>query len=407
MDIPHISSQGYMTREVLLKYYNIPNNLVSKNVSVGAMEFEGNDGFNQHDMLEAQNASLVPENPVSPDHLLGANLSPPDTESELDMAVVWMAAANSNLWYVDYPGWIFGWANYMMNRDDIPQVVSLSWGWDEDDQCSITLCPKNVTSKQYVEYTNYALMKLTARGMTIVVASGDAGSPGRTNELCDPYRKNINPIFPGGSPWVLSVGGSYLQNVEWKTPMCTNHLSCPSMFVESITSFNETGWTSGSGFTEYDKTPVWQQKVVTKYLNSGVPLPESKYFNRNGRGYPDMTAFGHKCAMHDFYMGWTGVDGTSCSAPIVAGILTFINQYQLDKGRPLLGFVNPLLYKLYDQNPTTFNNIWQGNSGCTEQKCCHPSNNYGFVPKKGMWDVVKGLGSPNVGNILKEIDSLF
>ena len=395
------TKREYITREVLLKTYNIDSGFVTKNVSVGAMEFQGGDGFSQSDMLTAQNASSVKENPVSTEHILGVNSSPPDGESELDMAVIWMAAADADLWYVDYPGWIFGWANYMLNRDTIPQVVSLSWGWNEDAQCSITLCPKNVTSKDYVENTNIALMKLVARGMTILVSSGDAGSPGRTNELCDKYHTYMSPIFPGGSPWVLSVGASYLSDYKWESPICT-HLQCPDIQVESVTSYNQTGWTSGAGFTGWDDTPVWQRDAVKKYLNSGVVLPDKKYFNVNGRGYPDVTTFGHNCAVYSD--GWVGMDGTSCSAPIMAGIITFMNQHQLNRGKPTLGFVNPLLYKLYERNPNTFNDIWQGNSACTEQMCCNDQN-FGYLPMKGIWDVVSGLGSPNVANIIRELDS--
>ena len=396
------TKKEYITREVLLKTYNIDGGFVTKNVSIGAMEFDGNEGFRQSDMLIAQKASLVKENPVSADHILGINSSP-DGESELDMAVIWMAAADADLWYVDYPGWIFGWANYMLNRDTIPKVVSLSWGWNEDAQCSITLCPKNVTSKDYVEQTNIALMKLVARGVTILVSSGDAGSPGRTNELCDKYHTFMNPIFPGGSPWVLSVGASYLSDYKWQSPICS-HLECPSIKVESVTSYNQTRWTSGAGFTQWDETPVWQKNAVKKYLNSGVTMPDKKYFNSNGRGYPDVTTYGHNCAVYSD--GWIGMDGTSCSAPIMAGIIAFINQHQFNNGKPTVGFVNPLLYKLYERNPNTFNDIWQGNSACTEQMCCNDQN-FGYLPVKGIWDVVSGLGSPNVANILRELDLMF
>jgi subtilase family serine protease len=396
--------KGYISREVLLKTYNINGGFVSNNVSIAAIEFNGSNGFNQYDMMKTQNASSVKENPVSPNHLLGVNTFPPDDESELDMSVIWMSAADAELWYVDYPGWIFGWANYMFERDDIPQVVSLSWGWSETDQCSITLCPKNVTSQDYVEFTNIALMKLVARGVTIVVSSGDAGSPGRTNELCDKYHTYMNPIFPGGSPWVLSVGASYLSDMNWTTPICRD-LPCPSILIESMTSYNQTRWTSGAGFTHWDETPIWQTKAVKKYLESNITFPDKKYFNNKGRAYPDITAYGHNCAMYDGHQGWVGMDGTSCSAPIIAGMIAYINHHQISKGKPTVGFVNPLFYEIYERNPTSFNDISIGNSACTEQLCCDDQN-FGFLPVKGIWDVVSGLGSPNVANILQELDHL-
>jgi len=87
----------------------------------------------------------------------------------------------------------------------------------------------------------------------------------------------------------------------------------------------------------------------------------------------------------------------------MAGIITYLNNYQLSKGRPLLGFVNPLLYKAYEHDATSFNDISHGNSSCTEYSCC--GDQYGFVPQKNMWDVVSGLGTPNVGKILSFLNS--
>ena len=39
-------------------------------------------------------------------------------------------------------------------------------------------------------------------------------------------------------------------------------------------------------------------------------------------------------------------DGTSASAPIMASIVSLINEYRLKKGFPVLGFLNPYLYKV-------------------------------------------------------------
>lgn len=406
--------QGYVTREVLLKYYNVPEDSNGKRgfvdhsrTSVGAMEYQGRDGFAQDDMVKAQVASDLKENKVSDKHLVGIN-GYPDGESELDMAVIWWSAADADLWYEVYNGWMFGWAQDFLHRDEKPQVVSLSWGWNEEDQCQIATCNN---SKAYVERTNNEFMKMAAMGTTIVVSAGDAGSPGRTNELCDNTRPHINPVFPGGSEWVLSVGATYVSTEngetphDWKTPLCTEHLRCVNGTTEAMTTKFATGWTSGSGFTHWTPTPDWQKSHVEKYLNSGVQLPNSTYFNANGRGYPDLSTFGHNCAMYfGNEGGWIGEDGTSCSAPIMAGIVAYLNDHRQSQGKPVLGFSNPLFYKMYEDNPSTFNDISQGNSACTEQECC--GDQFGFVPQKGMWDVVSGLGTPNIGEMIKYIDNL-
>ena len=36
--------------------------------------------------------------------------------------------------------------------------------------------------------------------------------------------------------------------------------------------------------------PDWQSSEVSSYFSSGVDLPDSKYYNASGRGYPDVSA---------------------------------------------------------------------------------------------------------------------
>ena len=40
------------------------------------------------------------------------------------------------------------------------------------------------------------------------------------------------------------------------------------------------------------------------------------------------------------------VDGTSCSTPVWSGIIGLINAHRIRAGRPVVGFVNPLLYQV-------------------------------------------------------------
>lgn len=402
--------RGFVTREVLMRMYNFDGDYVMKNrSSVGAMEYQGRNGFSQRDMVTVQLASGVPKNEVADNHIIGNNNSNyPDGESLLDMAVIWMAAANVDLWYEDFDGWMYSWAVDFYNRENIPQVVSISWGWNELYQCIPGLGVCN-NSRIYVERSNVEFMKIVARGTTIVVSSGDAGSPGRTNEMCDRERPHINAVFPGGSPWVTSVGATY---VEESNNLDKNNLDkndnnnlchvvkCATGTSEAMTSYNKTGWTSGSGFTRWNETPKWQKKHVEKYLKNSKSLPNSTYFNSEGRGYPDVSAFGHMCALFDH--GWTGGDGTSCSSPIMAGIIAYLNDFQQRRGKPRLGFANPLLYRMYEEHSDAFNDISKGDSACTETMCC--GQDYGFRPEKGMWDVVSGLGTPNIGEMIKYLE---
>ena len=121
--------------------------------------------------------------------------------------------------------------------------------------------------------------------------------------------------------------------------------------------------------------------------------------NKTGRGYPDVSAVGHNCpVISNGYL--SGVDGTSCSAPIFAAILALLNNYQQSMARPKLGFVNPLLYSMAD----IFTDIITGNNHCTEYQCCGPE--YGYSAVEG-WDPVTGLGTPNVGKIIERLNLIF
>jgi len=148
---------------------------------------------------------------------------------------------------------------------------------------------------------------------------------------------------------------------------------------------------------------------VNTYLNSGVTLPPSSYYNGQGRGFPDIAAFGSNVLISS--SGTVeGVGGTSASAPIVAGVFTLLNDYVIAKSGKPLGFLNPLIYKMASNCRSCFNDITKGDNICTEDGCS--SSCYGFTCTKG-WDPVSGVGTPHYpamlnyikANVLKENDN--
>ena len=71
------------------------------------------------------------------------------------------------------------------------------------------------------------------------------------------------------------------------------------------------------------------------------------------RGYPDVSFVGHNYKIFYSDSGNDScpcetltVDGTSCSAPSLAGAITLINDYLLNSGKSSLGFLNYLLYQV-------------------------------------------------------------
>ena len=68
-------------------------------------------------------------------------------------------------------------AQAVFARPVAPTVISMSWGWPENGQCEsgIGSC---TDPQDYVTRTNTEFAKVTARGITLVAASGDQGAPG-------------------------------------------------------------------------------------------------------------------------------------------------------------------------------------------------------------------------------------
>merc|ERR1712187_513758 len=101
---------------------------------------------------------------------------------------------------------------------------------------------------------------------------------------------------------------------------------CASGGTEVAVSSQVAGFTSGGGFSTYTPMPSYQQEAVQAYLNSGVKMPPSTYYNSSMRGYPDIAAMGNNFGVHlDMYGGWTTVGGTSASSPTVAAVIGFLN----------------------------------------------------------------------------------
>lgn len=390
----------FVDRTALMRLYNYSE---SSNVSIGLIEYQNIGGYGVSALSRQQYANNQPVVPVK--HIIGPN-DGVDVESALDVQMASQTAGGGNNWYWNTPLWLLSFSIDFFNTEDIPDVISMSWGWSDKDQCDITACG-NYTSEEYVARVNYEYLKIALRGVTITVSSGDAGAPGRTNEDCE-LHSPINPVFPGSSQYVTSVGATYVvndgQTSKSDIPICNNN-NCITGTEEQTVSFEYTGWTAGGGFDRYlNETPSWQLGAVDDYLKSGIILPPDNYFNRNGRAYPDIAVIGHSCPT---FIGTevSGVDGTSCSSPAMAGLLSIMNNHMWSKYHIRIGFANPLLYYVYDNCDGCFNSITTGHNWCTEQQCCSENTTiYGFTAGK-RYDPVSGLGTPNIGRILHFIDN--
>jgi len=238
----------------------------------------------------------------------------------------------------------------------------------------------------------------------MISASGDSGANGRTDPTCT--ENHLNPPYPAASPYITSVGATQIDqssgvaNLPNPPPGCSGQ-NCASGGYEEAVSYAQANFASGGGFSWVAATPAYQQAAVTAYLNSGVALPPTGYYNNNGRGFPDVAAFGSNVLISSGG-SLEGVGGTSCSSPIWGGVIALLNDYIITKTGKPLGFLNPLLYKMAAACPSCFNDIVTGDNICTEDGCS--SSCYGFHCTPG-WDPVSGLGSPKYANMLAYLRS--
>jgi tripeptidyl-peptidase-1 len=285
----------------------------------------------------------------------------------------------------------------------------VSWGWAEDQQCTIaTDCNTlGVDSQQYVQRVNTEFQKLGLRGISLFASSGDSGANGRSDPECTDTK--LHAVFPAASPYVTSVGATMLEEAQTKLskppPVCSSGGAfagqCASSGTEVAVSLTAAGFTSGGGFSAYMAQPSYQKSAVETYLQSGVTLPPSSYFDAMGRGYPDVAAMGNNFLVYiDVEGGWSPVGGTSCSSPTWAGVAARLIDVALNKTGKPLGFMNPLLYQMHTDHPQAFVDVVKGDNKCTESGC-FPSCK-GFEATKG-WDPVSGLGAPQYDEIAQYV----
>jgi len=161
-------------------------------------------------------------------------------------------------------------------------------------------------------------------------------------------------------------------------------------------------FTTGGGFSNYTALPTWQQAAVTAYLKSGATFPPSYAFHPGNRAYPDCAAFGARVLV--ISGGSISVDeGTSASTPIIAGVVSLLNDKLISSGKPALGFFNQVFYQMAAACPNCFNTMLGGNNkSSAEGMVCE----YGYyVTPASAFSAVTGIGSINYSNALAWLEA--
>jgi len=380
------------------------------NTSQGVIEFEG-QSYDNNDLLGYGNQLNIPIKAVDPKHIIGPMPQQSSVEGLLDIEFIAGVNPQADNWYwynSPYTKWLYEWATEFNAAPEVPQVISMSYAWSEMDQCnsgiSGSACAQlGVDSFGYVRKVNTEFQKMGARGVSVLVASGDSGANGRTDISCT--QPQLRPDYPAASQFVTSVGGTELVNAQplaSQPQLCRRFPGgCAASGTEQAVSFQISDYASGGGFSNVADMPTYQADVVGAYLVSGVKLPPASYFNAKGRAFPDVAGLGHNCLCL-ISSTIEPVGGTSCATPIFSALVSMLNVASIQKTGKTLGFLNPLLYQMYKDDPSIFTDIIKGDNLCTEGGCS-PSCK-GFLCTKG-WDPVTGLGTPNYQKMLAYVNA--
>jgi tripeptidyl-peptidase-1 len=398
------------------RVYNIKNNTISpgSKSTQAVIEFYPEGAPEWTDLRTFDEWSNVPFTNFS--KIIGPFAVGNDGESLLDIQLISAVAHTATTYITVQDSWAYGMAQQLFSMDDAPLVNSVSYGWPEANTCQDYVthaqCKNQNDPKAYVLRSETELQKAGAKGLSFSICSQDEGAPSEANIACQ-YDKTIPvwPIYPGCSAFATSVSATTLLTGNNDAPLkkedlpeiCNKGYTCSSGTTEVPCSVNNTNyrWTTGGGFSNFVTQPSWQSSEIYKYLQSGVPFPPANAFVKTNRAYPDVSAFGARILV--VANGQISVSaGTSAATPIVAGIMTLINEARFNAGKPQIGFWNPALYKMFADCPTCFNKVPYGNNKCTEGNCCE----YGYTVASSGTNAVTGLGTLNVQNAINYMVSL-
>jgi kumamolisin len=252
-------------------------------------------------------------------------------------------------------------------KDGRANIVSISWGNCDDVS---NLSPDERTA------TEQAFKAAVARGLSIFVASGDAGAYTCQRRFLEDHR--LTTEFPSNTPYTISVGGTRLSTTA------------------SGAYAREYGWEDplgngggGGGLNPKDPRPAWQKGpgVVNKFSNGKRQLPDV-----SASADPD-SGFWVVTGGEAFPIG-----GTSAATPFWAGSMTLISQLakknHVGSGANKtgkLGFVAPILYQLAAKKQPfpPFHDVVAGGNR--------------FYDATPGWDFSTGLGSPDVWNLARDM----
>jgi subtilase family serine protease len=258
---------------------------------------------------------------------------------------------------------------YIVNHATAP-VVSVSYG----------TCEREMDATELAFYNNL-WEQAASQGMSVFVASGDAGAAGcQSGSSTTGTSAAVNGLCT--SPYVTCVGGTEFNEGAnaaryWSATNSAAYGSALGTIPEEV--WNESAldggagmWASGGGASVVYAQPAWQQNVSGTAAAGGM------------RAVPDVSL---SAADHDgYFMVENGafwiVSGTSVASPSFAGVMALVTAKENGKGQ---GSANPRLYALTAADPNPFHPTPSGNNNVPGVE--------GFSADGATYNLATGLGS--------------
>lgn len=348
----------FLGRDFRLAY--LPGNrLNGSGQSIALLEF---DGYYSNDITAYETAGSLPPVPLANVAVNGGVSSPGagNVEVALDIEMAISMATNlSKVIVYEAPSgtpW-FSLLSQMAN-DNLAAQISCSWYRN-------TSVPDPACEQVF--------QQMAAQGQSFFTASGD-------------YDAFVGFVpFPDDSPNITIVGGTVLttaarggtraSEVVWNRGLDT-------------TSGNYVG--TGGGVSFNYAIPAWQQGINSFLTNGGSLV---------ARNVPDVALTAENIYVKADNGMTETVGGTSCAAPLWAGVMALANQQSVTAGKPVVGFINPIIYELANESIYTncFFDITVGSNAW-------PSSGASYNAVPG-YDLCTGLGVPRTTNLINALVS--
>lgn len=281
-------------------------------------------------------------------------------EVELDIEVINAIAPKAQVYVYEAPNSDQGELDMYQRiaNDNTSKAVSISWG-----EC------ESLANTATMNSLHNILSQMAIQGQSVFAASGDDGAYD-----CGSYSPNkLDVDNPANDPYVTGVGGTKLT------------LTSGNYGSEAVWSNTSQKSGGGGGLSRIYTMPSWQ-------TGTGV---QNTYSNGK-RQVPDVSADADPSTGYSIYSAgsWTVYGGTSCAAPLWAGIAAVNNQYAAAKSKPALGQANPVLYQMFNttQPYNAYHDITSGKNL--------------YYPATAGYDMASGIGTPDAYNLIRDINGL-